>query len=44
MSKVAAVGKVLKWGTAAGLLTWLGYESLYNSKLLIIMFFLSHVI
>ncbi len=35
MSKgVAAVGKVLKWGCAAGLVGWLGYESLYNSKLL----------
>ena len=32
MSKgVAAVGKVLKWGCAAGLVGWLGYESLYNS-------------
>ena len=35
MSKgVAAAGKVLKWGCAAGLVGWLGYESLYNSKLL----------
>ena len=32
MSKgIAVAGKVLKWGCAAGLVGWLGYESLYNS-------------
>lgn len=33
MSKsVAVVGKVVKYGVATGLVCWLGYESLYNSK------------
>lgn len=35
MSKaVNVVGKVLKWSVGCGLVGWLGYESLYNSKLL----------
>jgi len=29
---VASLGKLLKWGGSAGLVFWIGYESLYNSK------------
>lgn len=35
MSKaVNAAGKLLKWTIGCGAVVWLGYESLYNSKLL----------
>ena len=32
---VASLGKLLKWGGSAGLICWIGYESLYNSKSLV---------
>ena len=40
MSKaVNVVGKVLKWTVGCGLVGWLGYESLYNSRLLLCVLF-----
>lgn len=39
MSKVAAVGKVLKWTCAAGLVGWIGYESIYTSKFVVLVAF-----
>lgn len=35
---VNALGKVLKYGVATGLVCWIGYESLYNSKFFVFRF------
>ena len=39
---VNVLGKLTKYGIATGLVCWLGYESLYNSKFFLHSVYVSH--